>query len=180
MGLIGAGLGALTSGLMGLFAGPAPKYERANFNNQVDLNELDARAGRSAQDLSKMQLEGTQDAGVMQRSPEAMAVDRTALGSAGGDDISAALSRRSNKRFGGDLSRLKRQADVDSVNSKHKQGQQAFDANQAKMKMDMYQDQLAKHAEAEEESARYAVLSKLFSSVGNFGGNAIAGIGKGG
>lgn len=177
MGLLGAGIGALGGGLISALGGlfnPAPKYQKATFNNQVDLNELDARAGRSAEDLSKLQLEGTRDAGVMQTSPEQMAVDRTALGNAGGDDISAALSRRSGKRFGNDLSRLKRQADVDSVNRKATQGQQAFDANQAKLKLDMHQDQVAKQAEAEQEAARYSVLSSLMGGVGSMAGAGVA------
>lgn len=174
MGLLGTLGTALLSPFSGLLAGPAPKYNKANFNNQVDLDELDHRSARSPEELRNMSLEGTDDAAAMQGSPDQIHAEKTALGSAGGDDISGALSRRSSKRFGNDLSRLKRQADVESVDRKYKQKQTAFDANQAKLKMDMYQDQMAAYAEAEQEAARYSVLSSLMGGVGTFAGTGLA------
>ena len=178
MGLIGTGLGALAGGITSLLAGPAPEYQRARFNSGVDLDDLDRRAKRGPEELAKMQMEGTQDASVMQGSPDQLANESGALGGANGADVSDALARRSSKRFGGDVAKLHRQSKVDSVDSHYKQVQTNFDVQQKKQAMDRYQDQIAQQAEREQESARYSVLTNLLGGAGAVVGTGVANIKK--
>lgn len=178
MGLIGAGLGGLLGGIAGLFAGPAPTYKSASFNNQVDLDELKSRAARTPEELQRMQMEGTGDAAVMQGSPEQVQTERTALGNASGADVSDALARRSQRQFGNSLATLHRQSQIDSVNKHYGQVDTAHQMEQAKTQLDLYQRQLEQQADREQEAARYSVLGNLLQGVGNVVGTGVANLMK--
>jgi len=176
MGLIGAGLGSAVGGLAGLLAGPAPVMKRANFNNQVDLDEMKARSERGAGELERMRMEGTEGAAIMQGTPEQAKIEQTALGGANGADVSDALSRRSQKNFGHDISKLQRQAKVDSVNDHYEQVQTSAAMNSAKSQMDEYQRAAEQQAGREQDAARYSVLSSVLQGVGQWAGMGVAGM----
>lgn len=175
MGLIGAGLGALAGGIASIFAGPAPTYKSANFNDDLDLTTSNQRAGRSASELAGISTEGAAASGqALMGSPEQRAREETALGGASGPELSDAIARRAQKSYGRDITQMNRQAQVYGTNQKYKDEAANFQLNQAKQKMDMYQKQIQQQVDREQQAAMFSVLSNLTQGVGAMAGASVA------
>lgn len=174
MGLIGAGLGGLAGGLLGLFAGPAPTYKPTQFNKGLDQDVLDERAKRSAGDLANMQMEGVSEAPGMAETPEQAEAGRVAMGGASPGATSDALARRSRRLYDSDVTRLKRQAAVDSVGAHERDVSTAHKMRTARDAVAQEQIQFERQKEAEQDAARYSVLSNLLQGVGTLAGAGVA------
>lgn len=175
MGLIGAGLGGLLGGIAGLFAGPAPTYKNAQFNNQGDLAESDRLAGRSASDLAGVRTEGTKEAGQgLMGSAESRARADTAMGGATPTDVQDAIARRSQKTFDRDVTSLQRKSVVSGVDQAYKNKATNFALNQAKQQQDQYQRQVSQQVEREKQAAAFSVLGNLTQGVGALAGAGVA------
>lgn len=179
MGLIGALGGGLLGGIAGLFAGPAPTYKNAQFNNDVDLNESNKLAGRSASDMSAMSMEGAKESGQgLMGSPEQRARADTALGGATPTDLQDAIARRSQKTFDRDMTALQRKSVVSGVDQAYKNKATNFALNQAKQEQDQYQRKVSQQVEREKQAAAFSVLGNLTQGVGAMAGAGVAKIMK--
>lgn len=174
MGLIGSAAGGLLGGLAGLFAGPAPTYKPTKFNKALDQNVLDERAKRSVGDIAAMQTEGIPDAPAMAETPEQAQASQTALGGASAGATSDALARRSRNLYDRDVTRLKRQAAVDAVGTKERDTETAHKMRTAQDAIANEQIRFERQQEAEQDAARYSVLSNLLQGVGSMVGAGVA------
>ena len=174
---IGNAAGGLLGGLLG-GGGPDPVLQQSRLSEegQLGLDTLRARAARPDAAFAEESSQGIEgDSQSLLGTPEDQAQQQQALG--GGPSLMGeSLQDRTQKRYSGDLARLRRQNEIGAYDRKRAVGNQVYglDMQKQQIETEMRAKQLIYQRASEE--ARNSVLSSVLGSAGTMVGTAIGGI----